>query len=136
MKEAKVTTIQNENSSWTSAQGNQMYEYCVTLTESDGTVVTGIASSTNPENPPYAVGDDVYYEASTNAYGTKLRIKKELGQTNVPRGTGDRQKEIAVQWAIGRATEVLPYEDGSGYYQAVKRFAETLLEMKEEILKQ
>jgi len=134
MKEAKITEIVNEHRSWTSAQGNEMHEYCVTVQESDGTTVSGIASSTNPENPPYAVGDNIFYESNTNAYGTKLKIKKELQQNGAARGGGDRQREISIQWALGRATEVLPYEEGNGYYQAVKSFAVAMLDLKDEIL--
>ena len=136
MKEAKVTQIVSENSSWTSSQGTTLHDYCVTLESSDGAVVEGVASSTSAENPPYAVGDQVFYEQKDGPYGTKLKIKKEQPQGgSFSGGGGDRQKEIAVQWAIGRATEVLPYDNGRGYYEAVKRFAETLLELKDEILK-
>jgi hypothetical protein len=136
MKQAEVLQIINENQSWTSRNGGTFHDYCVRLKTAEGETVEGTASSTSPENPPYAVGDQVFFEAMPGNFGTKLRIKKELTQDAVPRGTNDnRQKEIAVQWALGRATDALPYETGHGYFIAVEEFARELLRRKDEILK-
>ena len=144
MRTGTITSIENENNSWTSRNGGTFHDYTVGLTDKEsGEEISGQASSTDPQSPPYAVGDEVFYESRPSAYGLKLKIKKEMmenqGTVLLPSGTpaasGGRLQEISTQWALGRATEVINYQTGPDYWDDVKYFATRLLEVKEAIIK-
>tara|TARA_R100001086_G_scaffold236880_1_gene160630 strand:- start:134 stop:559 length:426 start_codon:yes stop_codon:yes gene_type:complete len=110
MKLSKVQSIVKTNKTWQSNKGSMMYDYNVDL--EDG--VKGTASSTNPDNPPYSVGDEVEYSTKPNQYSyneTRLSIKK-AGLGFNPGGGGfkrspEDQKKMENSWAIQTAVQVL-----------------------------
>lgn len=72
MVQAQIESIQGKGD-WKGQYGT-MYSFEVTF--NDGTV--GEANSKTPE-PPYKVGDEVYYEVKSNneRWGKKLKISKQ-----------------------------------------------------------
>lgn len=71
MANSKIHNIQPTGDNW-EWQGKTFYDFEITM--ADGT--TGIASSTNPQEPSYKVGDEVNYTAKETQHGIKLKIKK------------------------------------------------------------
>ena len=72
MVQAQIESIQGKGD-W---QGKFGTMYTFEIAFADGTV--GEANSKTPE-PPYKVGDEVYYEVQReNQYGKKLKISKNL----------------------------------------------------------
>lgn len=115
MASSTIESVAKTDNTW-QGQSGTMYEYKVTM--KDGT--EGIASSTSPENPPYAVGDEVEYTATTNNYGTKLRIKKASTFSGGGNWKPDpaREAKITNSWALQTAVQIIgacpedqPYED-------------------------
>lgn len=140
-KHGTIQAIVHCNSSWTTGNGKTMYEYDVTIETADGARITGVASSTSAEAPPYQVGDDVVYVEKPSHHGLKLKITKQRmdGQpSNFGRQASAKQDHIAVQWAIGRGIEVALSKKASGsdidMLGYVKTLAEEFLQMRNDIL--
>lgn len=140
-KHGTIEAIVHCNSSWTTGNGKTMYEYDVTIKTADGASITGVASSTSPEAPPYQVGDDVVYNEKPSHHGLKLKITKQRmdGQpSNFGRQASAKQDHIGVQWAIGRGIEVALSKQASGsdidMLGYVKTLAEEFLQMRNDIL--
>lgn len=82
-----------------------MYDYIVELDDES----KGTASSTSPEAPPYAVGDEVEYTKTENQFGTKLRIKKESTFSGGGGWKPDPAKDekITNSWALNAAIQII-----------------------------
>lgn len=90
MQKAQIESIQGKGD-W-QGQFGTMYTFEVAF--NDGTV--GEANSKTAE-PPYKVGDEVWYEVKSNneRWGKKLKIsKQEPGQTFIPRKDPNKDKQI------------------------------------------
>lgn len=131
MATSKIKSLANNNKTWTTGQGQTMYEYQVEL--EDG--VHGIASSVHADNPPYSVGDSVEYSAIKNEYGTKLKIKKEnsFSSSNYKQDP-TTQKNIENSWAIQTAVNILGQHQGidvQEYLKGVKQLGNQLLKLRD-----
>lgn len=90
MVQAQIESIQGKGD-WKGQYGT-MYSFEVTF--NDGTV--GEANSKTPE-PPYKVGDEVYYEVKSNneRWGKKLKISKQPQEGGFqPRQDPKKDKQI------------------------------------------
>lgn len=123
----KIKSVVKTDKTWTGQSGT-MYDYVVTL--EDG--VTGTASSTSAEAPPYGEGDEVEYTKTENQFGTKLKIKKAGG--NFGSGGGfkqnpETQKRIENSWAIQTAVQIIGHQqvEIEDYLKQVRELAKVLL---------
>ena len=123
----KIKSVNKTENTWTGQSGT-MYDYLVTL--EDG--VTGTASSTSAEAPPYGEGDEVEYTKTENQFGTKLKIKKAGG--NFGSGGGfkqnpETQKRIENSWAIQTAVQIIGHQqvELEDYLKQVRELAKVLL---------
>lgn len=93
MTQAQIESIQGKGE-WKGQHGT-MYQFEVAF--NDGTV--GEANSKSQE-PPYKVGDEVFYEVKSDneRWGKKLKISKNLppagGYQNRPPASPDKDKQI------------------------------------------
>jgi hypothetical protein len=93
-----------DNDPWT-LNGKTYHDFYVTMEDA----AEGRASSLNEIAPPYKVGDEVEYTATTNHHGTRMQISKlkANGQSNGGANYSSGSDEgIKTQWAIGRAVEL------------------------------
>ncbi len=124
---SKIKSIQKLDTSWDGRNGT-MYDYAIAL--EDG--VEGTASSTSPEKPPYAEGDEIEYTSTTNTWGTKLKIKKAGtmfgGGGNGGRNDVETQRRISASWAIGHAITQ------SENPEEIMEIAEHLLKMRDALI--
>ena len=106
METSKIQSVTKTDKTW-NGQSGPMYDYVVVMDDS----TTGTASSTSPESPPYAVGDEVEYTKTENSFGTKLRIKKAGGGFGGSGGgfkpNSTTQRNIENSWAIQTAVQIL-----------------------------
>lgn len=131
MVQAQIESIQG-NGDWEGKFGT-MYKFEVSF--NDGTV--GQANS-KTEQPPYKVGDEVYYEVVSNneRYGKKLKISK-----NPPQSFGGRKEDPAIQkriensWAIQTAVQILGVKPDkvtlNAYTTALEETAEAMLKLRD-----
>jgi hypothetical protein len=110
-----------------------MYTFEVSFV--DGTV--GEANS-KTEEPPYKVGDEVYYEVVSNneRWGKKLKISK-----NPPQSFGGRKEDPAIQrriensWAIQTAVQILGVKRDKvtlkAYSVVLQETAESMLKLRD-----
>ena len=137
MIQATLSSLQG-NGTWTTNQGKLMYAFHVQL--SDG--VAGECNSIS-ETPPYAVGDNVYYEIKGQSPKGTPRLKVS---TSPPfQGTARQQpvnkdettKRIEASWAINVAVNSLGILKGDRepYLNAVESMARELLLRRDSIVK-
>lgn len=130
MVQAQIESIQGKGD-WQGKFGT-MYTFEVSFV--DGTV--GEANS-KTEQPPYKVGDEVWYEVKgENQYGKKLKISK-----NPPQSFGGRKEDPAIQkriensWAIQTAVQILGVKPDkvtlNAYTTALEETAEAMLKLRD-----
>ena len=131
MVQAQIESIQGKGD-WQGKFGT-MYTFEISL--NDGTV--GEANS-KTEQPPYKVGDEVYYEVVSNneRWGKKLKISK-----NPPQSFGGRKEDPAIQrriensWAIQTAVQILGVKPDkvtlNAYTTALEETAEAMLKLRD-----
>ena len=105
MKNSKITALQGAGD-WKSKRGDTMYSFEISF--EDGQVGECNAKTLVP---PYAVGDDVFYEVTnTTQYGDKLKVTKSdpTAYTDKPSSNGvNVQKNIENSWAIQTAVAIM-----------------------------
>ena len=130
MVQAQIESIQGKGD-WQGKFGT-MYTFEISL--NDGTV--GEANS-KTEQPPYKVGDEVWYEIKgENQYGKKLKISK-----NGLQSFGGRKEDPAIQkriensWAIQTAVQILGVKPDkvtlNAYTTALEETAEAMLKLRD-----
>ncbi len=130
MAQAQIESIQGKGD-WQGKFGT-MYTFEVAF--NDGTV--GEANC-KTENPPYKVGDEVYYEVQReNQYGKKLKISK-----NPPQTFGGKKEDPAMQrriensWAIQTAVQILGAKPDKvtlkAYSVVLQETAEAMLKLRD-----
>lgn len=129
MTQATLTSCQS-NGTWNASHG-LMYSFEVQL--SDGT--SGECNSKS-EQPPYSVGDTVWYEITgqTPRGANKLKVsaRPPFQPGNAPSNrAGGRQEDIAKQWAINAAIQLLIATKGDFNRDDVAIEAKALLEMRD-----
>ena len=95
-----------DNPAW-HLNGKTFYDFYVIMEDNK----EGRASSVHEDAPPYKVGDEVEYTATSNHHGTRMKISKLNAngdskggfQPTYSKGTDE---SIKTQWAIGRAVEL------------------------------
>lgn len=104
MTTSTIKSVVKTESTW-QGQSGTMYEYEIEM--EDG--AKGIASSTNPDNPPYGVGDEVQYTSKTDKWGTKLSIRKASTFQNGGGFKPDPKKDELVtnSWALKTAVQII-----------------------------
>ena len=130
----KIASIEKtDNNPWT-WNGKNFYDFWVKL--ENGTEWT--ASSTSPEAPPYAVGDEVEVEVQSNKWGTKLKIKKVKaegqGGGNKEAYWAEKDERISRQWAINAAMEYLAHATTHASQfneQEIKQAARMMLHLRD-----
>ena len=138
MKQATLSSLQG-NGTWNTNQGKLMYAFHVQL--SDG--VAGECNSIS-ETPPYAVGDNVYYEIKGQSpKGTpKLKISTSppfqgTSHGGTPRNRAEDIKRIEASWAINSSILALGILKGDRdtYLNTVEAMARKLLLRRDSIAK-
>lgn len=136
MKQAKVKHLQG-NGGYNSSHG-YMYTFECTVEEPDGTLTTGEVGSKG-ERPPYAIGDDIWYEIKTThpQYGHKLKVTKtppgEIGAYRPAAPRGGSEDRIGNQWAIRDAVNMLHLQGDPINYQTVAAVARELVKMRDNL---
>lgn len=136
MKQATLSSLQG-NGTWTTSQGKLMYAFHVQL--SDG--VAGECNSIS-ETPPYAVGDNVYYEIKGQSPKGTPRLKVSTsppfqGTARPPVNKDETTKRIEASWAINVAVNSLGIlkADKDTYLDTVEAMARELLLRRDSIVK-
>mgnify|MGYP003626133709 CR=1 FL=1 len=109
MATSKIASITKTENTW-AGQSGTMYDYQVTMEADEaGSPVSGTASSTSPEAPPYVVGDEVEYTKTENKFGVKLRIKKASTFSDGGGWKPDagRDEKITNSWALNAAIALI-----------------------------
>ena len=138
MIQATLSSLQG-NGTWTTNQGKLMYAFHVQL--SDG--VAGECNSIS-ETPPYAVGDNVYYEIKGQSPKGTPRLKvstsppfQGTAQSPKPTNRSEDIKRIEASWAINSSILALGILKGDRepYLNAVESMARELLNRRDSIVK-
>jgi len=103
MKNSKITALQS-NGTWQTKRGDIMYSFEIQF--EDGQVGQCNAKT---EEPPYAVGDSVFYEVTrTTNFGDTLKVtKNDPAAFNGAPKSQTTQKNIENSWAIQTAVQII-----------------------------
>ena len=136
MIQATLSSLQG-NGTWTTNQGKLMYAFHVQL--SDG--VAGECNSIS-ETPPYAIGDNVWYEIKGQSPKGTPRLKVSTsppfqGTAKQPVNKDETTKRIEASWAINVAVSSLGILKGDRdiYLDTVEAMARELLLRRDSIVK-
>lgn len=131
MKQANIQGLQFAKT-WQNREGKTMFQFEIEL--DDG--VYGECNSIS-ENPPYKVGETIYYEINGQSPQGVNRMKIHKNPSQPRGGSYSYNKKgdpVGTQWAINAARECLLARGEDVSIQNLQLWANMLIKMRDEIV--